>query len=145
MNHHMHEPLVEHGTVKQSSDRGFGLTVGGILVAIGAVRWWWFDPSAWSTAAFVGGGGALMLAAIVTPSALAPLNRAWTRLGELMARVVNPIILFLMFVTVFVPTAVVLRLKGRDALGLRRDGKQSSYWVVRTPPAPDPATMIHQF
>lgn len=145
MKHQTHESPVEHHDVKRASDRSFGLTVGGILLAIGVVRWWLFDATPWSTAAFVGIGSVLMLFGQMAPSKLAPLNRAWMRLGLLLASIVNPIILFLLFVIVFVPTALVLRLQGRDALGLRRDPTTGSYWIERTPPAPHPDTMIHQF
>ena len=145
MNSKTHELYIEHAKIEGSSDRSFGVTVGGILLAIGVARWLLFDPSIWSTALLIGVGLVLLLAGILAPRMLAPLNKAWTQLGLLLARVVNPVMLFLMFVLVFVPTAVVLRLRGRDALGLRQGHQRSSYWKERTPPAPDPRTMIQQF
>ncbi len=65
---------------------------------------------------------------------LARLNRAWFRLGGLMAAIVNPIVLGFIFFGLLTPVALVGRLCGRDELGLRRRARDS-YWISR-PPAP---------
>ena len=59
--------------------------------------------------------------------------------------VVNPLVMgFLFFVTV-TPTALVMRLFGKDPLRLRLDKSADSYWIERTPPGPAPETMRQQF
>jgi hypothetical protein len=67
---------------------------------------------------------------------LTPLNRAWMKLGELMGRVVNPLVLGLMFFGLFTPIALVMRAFGRDALCRRFDAQAPTYWVTRDPPGP---------
>jgi hypothetical protein len=82
---------------------------------------------------------------LAAPARLAPLNRAWTGLGLLLFKVVNPLVLGLIYLTTVVPIGLVMRLLGRDLLSLKFDREAQSYWVVRDPPGPPPETMIHQF
>jgi hypothetical protein len=115
------------------SNRSFGWTFTGIFVIAGAYGLWQ-------------GGAALpwllalaAVTAVVTLTRetwLTPLNRAWMKLGELMGRVVSPIVLGVIFFGVFTPTGVVMRLFGRDAMCRRFEPGAPSYWVKRDPPGP---------
>jgi hypothetical protein len=51
----------------------------------------------------------------------------------------------LFFYTTVTPTALVLRLLGKDLLRLRIDHSAQTYWIVRRPPGPAPDTMRRQF
>lgn len=82
--------------------------------------------------------------AAVAPGVLAPLNRAWFRLGGLMAAIVNPIVLGLIFFGLLTPVALVGRLFGRDELGLRRQARDS-YWISRLPAPLDLESFKRQF
>lgn len=127
---------------RTASDRSFGVvfTIVFLIVALwplpagGAVRLW-----ALAIAAL------FALASLLRPRTLAPLNRAWTRLGLLMHRVVNPIVLGLIFAITIVPTGLVFRLLRKDPLRLRRDPAADSYWIRREPPGPAPKSMQRQF
>lgn len=97
-----HEDFSRKDEVRGSSDRGFGLTVGGILLAIAAVRaglhlWDGTDPG-WIEGALAGVGLLLLVFGLLAPARLAPLNRAWTRLGLILFKVVNPLVLGLTYV-----------------------------------------------
>ena len=58
------------------------------------------------------------------------------KLGELMGRVVSPVVLGAIFFGVFTPAAAIMRLARRDAMGRRFDAAARSYWVKRDPPGP---------
>jgi hypothetical protein len=141
----VHESFEDHGEVDGPSDRSFGLTVGGILVAIGLVRYFAFGAGLTSTLAISIPGLLLVLSGLAAPGLLGPLNRLWMRLGLLLASIVNPIILFLMYALIFVPVGLAMRLFGRDALRFKPDREAASYWIVRDPPGPEPQTMNNQF
>jgi len=141
----LHEDFGRPEEVKGASDRGFGLTVGGILLVIAAVRTWWHDGFGTVEWVLAPVGICLVVLGLVWPQSLAGLNRAWTKLGLLMFKVVNPVVLALMYVTTFVPIGLVMRACGHDPLRLKRDPGASTYWVKREPPGPAPETMIHQF
>ena len=91
-----HESFRRLEEVEGSTDRGFGLTVGGILLAIVgarlALQWWsgavvpgWFDYG------LLGIGLPLLATGLIAPSILAPLNKAWTKLGLLLFKIVLPV------------------------------------------------------
>lgn len=141
----LHEDYSRAEEVKSSSERGFGLTVGSILLLIAAVRVWLHDGYGAIEPALGAVGLALVVLGLVAPGSLAPLNRAWTKLGLLLFKVVNPIVLALIYLTTIVPIGLIMRAFGHDPLRLKRDPQASTYWVKREPPGPAPETMIHQF
>lgn len=139
-----HESFAGAHAVGAPSNRGFGLTVGGILVLLGLWRWWGagLGPLA---VLLLAAGIALVLGGWLRPGALAPLNRAWTRLGLLLGRIVIPVVMGAIYVLAFVPTGLVMRARGRDLLRLRREPDAASYWIERRPPGPAPDGMTNQF
>jgi hypothetical protein len=67
------------------------------------------------------------------------------RLALLLSKITNPVIMALLFVMVFAPFGILMRLLGKDLLRLKPDPAANSYWVVRTPPGPQPESMSNQF
>jgi Saxitoxin biosynthesis operon protein SxtJ len=126
-----HEEFVEFDTVEGPSDRKFGLTVGGLLLAFAAVRWL-LGHGGWVCIVAASIGTVLVLLCATMPRVLRPLNRGWMALGTAMAMIMSPIVMLLMFLLVFTPIAIGMRLAGRDALGLRRKPAGQSYWHTRT-------------
>lgn len=85
------------------------------------------------------------LTAAARPAMLHGMNRVWMRFGVLLARVINPVIMALLFFLVLTPMAAMLRLRGKDPLRLRPQPDAPTYWIPRDPPGPEPATMADQF
>lgn len=140
-----HETFQEHIELRTATDRGFGLTVGGILAAIGLAKWLLFSGLTWGALAFLSAGAVLVGAGLAAPRLLAPLNRLWTKLGLVLFKVVNPLVMLLLFAAVIVPAGLLLRLFGHDPLRRKRDPAAPSYWIERQPPGPAPETMVNQF
>ena len=112
------------------TNRSFGLTVGGILVGIIAIRALWvgtLGPISWTVLAI---GATLVILAVVAPATLTGANRGWMALGLFLNRVVSPVVMGLVFFLVVVPTALVMRWRGHDPLGLR-SSRATSYWRSR--------------
>ncbi len=139
-----HEDFGRHDEVRSGTDRSFGLTVGGILLVIVAARSY-FHGVGWVQYGLAAIGLILILLGLVAPWTLRGLNRAWLKLGLFMFQFVNPVVLGLIYASVIVPTGLLMRLTGRDALGLKFDDRAQSYWVVRDPPGPAPQSMTDQF
>ena len=138
----MHEEFTRNEEVATSSDRSFGLTIGAVCGVIGGIRLYFGH----SYALWILGIGAILAAvALCWPAALAPLNRWWARLGRLLNKIVNPIVMTLLYCLTIVPFGLAMQLRGKDPLRLKRDPQASSYWIVREPPGPAPDTMRNQF
>ena len=139
-----HEDFNRPEEVKGSSDRGFGLTVGGILLLIALVRSY-VHGLGWVQFGFGGVGVVLIVLGVVAPGSLSALNRAWMQLGLILFKVVSPAVLVLIYGVGMVPIGLLMRLTGRDPLRLKLDPAVDSYWIPRDPPGPAPETMTNQF
>jgi hypothetical protein len=71
------------------------------------------------------------------PAWLAPLSRGWMALGNLLHRLLSPVVLALLFVAVIWPVGLLMRLAGNDPLRLKRAGAKESYWLAHDPLAKD--------
>jgi hypothetical protein len=137
-----HERLSAEEDVRSGSDRSFGIVFAVVfcLIALfpllhgGGIRLWALAIAAIFAAL-----------ALLWPSLLAPLNRIWFRFGLLLHKVVNPVILGLMFFVVLTPVAGITRLFGGKLLTLGYDKSLPSYWQRRSPPGPEPDTIRNQF
>ena len=141
-----HDDFEEHVALRSASDRSFGLWVGGILAAIGLVRLLLHLPAVGVLApAMVAVGLGLVALGLTADRLLAPLNRAWTRLGLVLFKVVSPVVLLLLYATVFVPVGALMRARKYDPMRRRREPGAASYWIPREPPGPAPETMVNQY
>ena len=61
-----------------------------------------------------------LLLGLINSRLLTPLNKAWVRFGLMMGRIVNPIIMSVIFFAVVTPTAYLLRLIGKDVLQFKK-------------------------
>ena len=138
----LHENLSGDEPVKTGSDRAFGYTVGAAAIVIGAVKSVIAAAlTPFSLSLFIV-GSALLLLAFIKPARLAVLNRLWLKLGAAMAKVVNPVVLMVLFFFVVAPMGLVMRLAGKRPLQLAFDPEADSYWIRR---APSQSTMRQQF
>ena len=70
--------------------------------------------------------------AIIKDDILLPLNQLWMKFGLLLGKIISPIVLGIIFFTLFVPIGILFRLIGRDQLSLKLN-KKFSYWVKKEP------------
>ncbi|ACB95191.1 SxtJ family membrane protein [Beijerinckia indica] len=136
-----HEPGASFRKVALGSDRKFGLVFGLVFAVLGL---WPLARHGESVHLW-----ALILAAIfvslalVAPQILAPLNRAWFKLGLLLNIIVSPLLMGLMFFGAVFPFALFLRHK--DLLNRRLQPQAETYWIPRSPPGPAPDSLTKQF
>ena len=84
----------------------------------------------------------LVLISLLVPRVLRPLNVIWMRFALLLSKIVNPIVMRVLFALVIVPAGLIMRLR-YDPLRKRRDVKQSTYWIDRT--SDRKSSMVNQF
>ncbi|MHC1950804.1 hypothetical protein IF803_41740 [Bradyrhizobium sp. UFLA06-06] len=128
---------------KLPSNRRFGLTFCAVFLALGAYAAIKGRVAAAYVSLFaisVAFGGI----ALTFPRILAPLNLLWFYFGELLGRIVSPLVLGIIYFGLLAPIAFVARLLGRDELHLKRR-PAASYWISRNPPGPTGQSFTNQF
>jgi hypothetical protein len=137
-----HEDFSREEKVVAGSDRSFGLVMAGAFALVSALNAWHVGRLwPWTTAL----AALFLIAALTRPALLNPLNRVWLKFGLLLHKVVNPVIMALLFYGTVLPTGLIARAMGKDLLRLKREPEAESYWIVRAPPGPAPDTMKDQF
>jgi hypothetical protein len=137
-----HEALERDEQIVAGSDRSFGLVMAGAFAVVTVLNAWHVGRI-WPWTASLAAG--FLIASLLKPAVLNPLNRIWLKFGLLLHKVVNPLIMALLFYGTVLPTGLVLRAMGKDLLRLKREPDANSYWIVRVPPGPSPETMKDQF
>jgi hypothetical protein len=132
----------ERDEVKGSSDRSFGFVFAAVFALV-------------ATWPLVSGGGlrlwalaiaiVLLAIAVAWPRVLHPLNWAWFKIGMLLHHVVTPVVMALIFVFGVLPTALIMRMRGKDPLRIDALRRGETNWVVRVPPGPPPDSMKRLF
>ena len=61
---------------------------------------------------------------------LNPLNIVWVKFGELLGRIVAPIVMAIIYFIIVTPIGLFMRLIGKDLLNLKFS-KANSYWIKR--------------
>lgn len=133
-----HDPL-DTELPPMPSERSTGLVFAAVAVIVAAV--FRSDDSVLAVSLLVAAGFAGT--ALVVPSWLAPLNRAWFALALLLNRIVSPVVMFVLFAGLIVPAGLVMQMR-RDPLRAARDREAESYWIDRPPTAPS-SSMRDQF
>lgn len=141
-----HENLRDREDVKVGSERSFGLVFSAVFAIVAlwplvfnadqesGLRIWAFVTSA-----------LFAVIALTIPRILAPLNKLWFKFGLLLHRVVNPVVMAILFFSTIVPIGLLMRVFGKIPLQLDFDKNADSYWLSRTPPGPAPKSMKRQF
>jgi hypothetical protein len=137
-----HEDLSRRHEAIGASDRSFGLVFAVFFALVGVLPLWHRHPvRLWALIS----SGIVLVVAIARPSILQMPNRVWTRLGLLLSRIVNPVVMGILFYLVVTPIAFLRRLGGADSMKLHFDPQAPTYWQERKPPGPAPDSMARQF
>ena len=125
----IHVPVHDEEVVGPS-DRSFGFVFTVVFSLIGLLPLWrGAAPRWWAVAAAV----ATAALALLWPRALAPANRVWLRIGLLLHRIVNPIVMGAVFYLVVTPFGMVMRLRKSELTARKQPDKAAmTYWIPRT-------------
>lgn len=81
---------------------------------------------------------------IVVPQIFFPFYCIWMKLANILSKVISPIFLGVMFFAFFTPMGLMLRLFGKDLLGLHpREKAKRTFWKDKDKSIPD--NMSKQF
>ena len=68
---------------------------------------------------------------IINSSLLTPLNRLWVKFGEILGLIIAPIVMAIVYFIILTPISLIVRLFGKDLLGINFKKNLNSYWIER--------------
>ena len=113
---------------KQSSVKSFGILFFLVFLIVGLwpllndkeIRIWSIILSA-----------VFLVLGLTRSKILIPFNKYWIKLGEILGKIVAPIVMLIVFLGVVTPMAFLVKLFGKDLLNLKFNKKTNSYWLNR--------------
>ena len=114
--------------LKISSNKSFGIVffVFFLIVSLfpllkyGNIRIWAIIPAI-----------IFLILGLLNSPILSPLNKIWFKFGILLGNVMSPIVMGIVFFAVVTPTSIIMRMFGKNLLGLKKNNNKS-YWIERS-------------
>ena len=112
----------------QSSNRSFGLLFFIVFIAVGL---WPIIKGEEANIYLILISLFFLIFGLINSKILSPFNKAWIKLGEILGLIIAPIIMALVYFIILTPISLMLRMFGKDLLGLKFMKKQDTYWIKR--------------
>ena len=110
-----------------SSNRSFGLLFFIVFLIIGL---WPLKNNLELNYIFVGFSIIFLILGLLNSKILTPFNKIWIKFGELLGRIIAPIVMAIVYFFILTPISLIMRILGKDLLNLKFS-KEKSYWTKR--------------
>ena len=110
-----------------SSNRSFGLLFFIVFLIIGL---WPLKNGLELNYIFIGISIIFLILGLMNSKKLTPLNKIWVKFGELLGRIIAPIVMALVYFFILTPISLTMRIFGKDFLNLK-SSEENSYWIKR--------------
>ena len=124
---------------KKSSNRSFGILF--FLVFLGFGLWPLtkeMSPNIYLIVISV----IFLILGLLNSKLLSPLNNLWIKFGEILGKVIAPIVMAVVYFLILTPISLLVRLFGKDLIEMKFSNNIKSYWIKRKK---DLGTMDKQF
>tara|TARA_B100000123_G_C25375330_1_gene273326 strand:+ start:130 stop:498 length:369 start_codon:yes stop_codon:yes gene_type:complete len=121
-----------------SSNRSFGILFFFVFLIIGL---WPIKNELSPNYFFLVISAAFLILGLLKSKTLTPLNKLWVKFGELLGKIIAPIVMAIIYFIILTPISLFLRIIGKDLLDLKKNNL-GSYWKKRDK---DIGTMDKQF
>ena len=112
----------------QSSNRSFGLLFFAVFVILGL---WPLKNGESLNFYFITASVVFLILGLLNSKLLTPLNKSWIKLGETLGIIIAPIVMALVYFAILTPVSIIVRVFGKDLLGLKFLKKKDTYWIQR--------------
>ena len=112
---------------KKSSNRSFGILFFVVFLGFGL---WPLTKNQPVNLILIGIAIFFLILGILNAKTLSPFNNLWIKFGELLGRIIAPIVMALVYFFILTPISLLVRVSGKDLLGLKFL-KKNSYWINR--------------
>ena len=112
----------------QSSNRSFGLLFFIVFILVGL---WPVIKGETANIYLILISLFFLIFGLINSKILSPFNKAWIKLGEILGLIIAPIIMALVYFIILTPISLIVRMFGKDLLGLKFMKKKDTYWIKR--------------
>jgi len=112
----------------QSSNRSFGLLFFVVFLIAGL---WPLKNGDNLNFYFIVVSAIFLTLGLINSKLLSPLNKLWIKIGEILGIIIAPIVMGLIYFIILTPISFIVRIFGKDLLGLKFVKKKESYWIKR--------------
>ncbi len=109
--------------------KNFGITIGLILLVIGAILFWKTNTS---YLIFIIIGLVLLVSGLTIPIILKPIYFIWMVFAAILGWIMTRVILSILYYAIMTPIRLISRLFGKQFIELRWDKSKRSYWNYRS-------------
>lgn len=114
--------------IELPSNRKFGFFFSVVFALVGA---YFFNVAVSIAYCFLAMAVVFLIVTLIKAELLLPLNKLWMRFGLLLGLIINPSVLAIIYFGVFTPVNLLMKILGRDELGLKLS-ERPSYWKERS-------------
>ena len=72
-----------------------------------------------------------LILGLLNSKLLSPLNSLWIKFGELLGKIIAPVVMAIIYFFILTPISLMVRLFGKDLLGLKFSKQLKTYWIKR--------------
>ena len=72
-----------------------------------------------------------LILGLLNSKLLSPLNLFWIKFGELLGKIIAPIVMAIIYFFILTPISLTIRLFGKDLLSLKFSKEIKTYWIKR--------------
>ena len=112
----------------QSSNRSFGFLFFVVFLIIGL---WPLKNGGNINSYFLIASTIFLILGLINSKILSPLNKLWIKFGEILGAVIAPIVMAIVYFIFLTPVSLIVRVFGKDLLGLKFFKEKKSYWIKR--------------
>ena len=113
---------------KRSSNRSFGLL---FFVVFLVIAFWPLTKKSEINLYLISIALIFLVLGLLNSKILSPLNKAWIKLGEILGRIVAPVVMAVVYFIILTPISLLVRLFGKDLIGMKFSNDIKSYWIKR--------------
>ena len=112
----------------ESSNRSFGILFFIVFLILGL---WPLKNSQSINFFFIIVSVIFLFLGLINSKLLSPLKKIWIKFGEILGSIIAPIIMALVYFIFLTPISLIVRLFGKDLLGIKLNKSIDSYWIKR--------------
>ena len=112
----------------QSSNKSFGLLFLIVFLILGL---WPLKNGENLNFYFITVSVIFLLLGLINSRLLSPLNKLWIKFGEILGTIIAPLVMALVYFVILTPVSFIVRISGKDLLGLKFLKEKETYWIKR--------------